>query len=73
MDQAFFVRVSADRSPNMGRTFEIWIVVTDEPAEAEKAVREMVSPTRTVEVIHDRPSEATIERLALPRGKAWLL
>ena len=73
MDEAFFVRVSAEPSPNMGRTFEIWIVITDDPAAAEKAVRDMVSPTRSVEVIHDRPSEETITRLALPRGKAWLL
>jgi hypothetical protein len=73
MAGAYFVRVSADPSPNTMRTFEIWIVATDDAAEAEKAVREMVSPTRTVEVIYDRPSEETIKRLALPPGKAWLL
>jgi hypothetical protein len=33
----------------------------------------MVSPSRNVEAIHDRPSEETIKRLALPPGKAWLL
>ena len=73
MAGAFFVRVSADQSPNMNRTFEIWIVATDDPAEAEEAVREMVAPHRAVELIHDRPSEETIKRLALPPGKAWLL
>ena len=41
--------------------------------EAVKAVRELVSPKRNVEAIHDRPSEETIKRLALPPGKAWLL
>jgi hypothetical protein len=73
MAGAYFVRVSADPSPNTLRTFEIWIVATDDAAEAEQAVREMVSPTRTVDVIYDRPSEETIKRLALPPGKAWLL
>jgi hypothetical protein len=73
MAGAFFVHVSADPSPGMMRTFEIWIVATDDPAAAEKAVRELVSPHRAVEVIHDRPSEETIKRLALPPGKAWLL
>ncbi len=43
MEEAFFVRVSAESLPNMGRTFEIWIVITDDPAVAEKAVRGMVS------------------------------
>jgi hypothetical protein len=70
---ALFVRVSADGSPNVNRTFEIWIVATDDPEEAEKAVREMVAPNRSVEVIHDLPSEETVRRLALPPGKAWLL
>jgi hypothetical protein len=70
---ALFVRVSADSSPNFNRTFEIWIVATDDPAEAEKAVRALVAPHRTVEVIHDLPSEETVRRLALPPGKAWLL
>ena len=55
------------------RTFEIWIVATDDSAAAEKAVREMVPQGRRVEAIHDRPSEETIKRLALPLGKAWLL
>jgi hypothetical protein len=32
----------------------------------------MVDPGRNVEVIHDRPSDETIKRLALPPGKAWL-
>jgi len=73
MAGALFVRVSADTSPNTNRTFEIWIVATDDHAEAEKAVREMVSPGRAVEVIYDLPSEETIKRLALPPGKAWLL
>ena len=49
MAGAFFVRVSADPSPGMMRTFEIWIVATDDPAAAEKAVRELVSPHRAVE------------------------
>jgi len=70
MAGAYFVRVSAEPSPNTMRTFEIWIVATDDATEAEKAVREMVSPTRTVEVIYDRPSEETIK---LSPGKAWLL
>ena len=73
MAGALFVRVSADSSPEINRAFEIWIVATDDRAEAEKAVRGMVSPGRSVEVIHDLPSEETIKRLALPPGKAWLL
>jgi len=73
MAGALFVRVSADTSPSINRTFEIWIVATDDRAEAERAVRAMVSPGRSVEVIHDLPSAETIKRLALPPGKAWLL
>jgi hypothetical protein len=70
---ALFVRLSADASPNVNRTFEIWIVATDDPAEAEQAVRKQVSAGRSVEVIHDLPSPETVRRLALPPGKAWLL
>jgi hypothetical protein len=65
--------VSADPSANNRRTFEIWIVATNDPAEAERAVRAIVSPTRSVEVIQDLPSEETVRRLGLPPGKAWLL
>ena len=67
------IGVSAEPAATQARTFEIWIVATDDPAEAEKAVREIVPPARNVEAIHDRPSEETIKRLALPPGKAWLL
>jgi len=70
---ALFVRVSAESTPTFERTFEIWIVATDDPVTAEKAVRELVSSHRSVEVIHDLPSEETVRRLALPPGKAWLL
>jgi hypothetical protein len=49
------------------------MVATDDPTEAEAAVRKMVDPSRSIEVIYDRPSEETIKRLALPPGKAWLL
>jgi hypothetical protein len=73
MAGAIFVRVSAEPTASQARTFEIWIVATDDPAEAEKAVKERVAPGRSVEAIHDRPSEETIKRLALPPGKAWLL
>jgi len=73
MAGALFVRVEAAPTPAGGRTFEIWIVATDDPAEAVAAVRAMVSPGREVEAIHDRPSEETIKRLALPPGTAWLL
>jgi hypothetical protein len=73
MSEAVFVRVEAERTPAGGRTFEIWIVATDDPDEAVKAVRELVSPKRNVEAIHDRPSEETIKRLALAPGQAWLL
>jgi hypothetical protein len=74
MSGAFFVRVAAAEPTASGaRTFEIWMVATDDPTEAEAAVRKMVPAGRTVEVIYDRPSEETIRRLALPPGKAWLL
>jgi hypothetical protein len=73
MAGAIFVRVAAEPTATQARTFEIWIVATDDPAEAERAVREMVPAGRDVEAIHDRPSEETIKRLALPPGKAWLL
>jgi hypothetical protein len=73
MAGAIFVRVEAEATAGGGRTFEIWIVATDDPADAVAAVRAMVSPARNVEAIHDRPSEETIKRLALPPGKAWLL
>jgi hypothetical protein len=73
MAGAYFVRVQAVPAAGGGRTFEIWIVATDDPAEAEEAVRRMVPPGRIVELIYDRPSEETIKRLALPPGKAWLL
>jgi hypothetical protein len=74
MAEAFFVRVEAARSASTGgRTFEIWIVATNDPDEAVRAVRAMVAPGSNVELIHDRPSDATIERLALAPGQAWLL
>jgi hypothetical protein len=73
MAGAIFVRVGAEPMASGARTFEIWIVATDDPAAAEKAVREMVTPGRSVEAIQDLPSEETIRRLALPPGKAWLL
>lgn len=73
MAEALFVRVEAERTASGGRTFEIWIVATGDPAEAVAAVKAMVSSAREVEAIHDRPSEETIKRLALPPGKAWLL
>jgi len=74
MTGAFFVRVEAARSASTGgRTFEIWIVATDDPAEAERAIKAMVAPGSNVELIHDRPSDETIRRLALAPGQAWLL
>jgi hypothetical protein len=73
MAGAIFVRVAAEPAATRARTFEIWIVATDDLAAAEKAVREMVPSGRNVEAIHDRPSEETSKRLALPPGKAWLL
>jgi hypothetical protein len=73
MAGAYFVRVSAEPAASGARTFEIWMVATDDPTEATAAVRKMVPPGCNVEVIYDRPSEETIKRLALPPGKAWLL
>jgi hypothetical protein len=74
MAEAFFVRVETPRSLSLGhRTFEIWIVATDDPAEAERAVKAKVAPGSSVELIHDGPSDETIKRLALAPGQAWLL
>ena len=74
MAEAFFVRVEAARSASTGgRTFEIWIVATDDPDEAVRAVAAMVASGSNVELIHDRPSDETIKRLALAPGQAWLL
>jgi hypothetical protein len=73
MAGALFVRVGAAPSATGARTFEIWIVATDDPAAAVRAVQELVPPGRSVEAIHDMPSEETTKRLALPPGKAWLL
>jgi len=74
MAEAFFVRVEAARSASTGgRTFEIWIVATDDPSEAVRAVTAMVAAGSNVELIHDRPSDETIKRLALAPGQAWLL
>src|ERR1700716_923828 len=73
MAGAIFVRVSAGPAGTQARTFEIWGVATNEPAEAGKGDKARVPPGRNVEAIHDRPSEETITRLALPPGKAWLL
>jgi hypothetical protein len=70
---AIFVRVEATPTAAGRRTFEIWIVATDDPADAVAAVRAMVPGHHEVEAIYDRPSEETIKRLALPPGKAWLL
>jgi hypothetical protein len=40
MAEAFFVRVEAPRSASTGgRTFEIWIVATDDPDYAVNAVK----------------------------------
>jgi hypothetical protein len=74
MAEAHFIRVEAARSASTGgRTFEIWIVATDDPSEARRAVAAKVAPGSNVEVIHDRPSDETIKRLALAPGEAWLL
>ena len=74
MAEAFFVRVEGSRSASTGgRTFEIWIVATDNPTEAISAVKAKVVPGANVELIHDRPSDETIKRLALAPGEAWLL
>jgi len=74
MAEAFFVRVEAARSASTGgRTFEIWIVATDDPNEAVRAVKAVTAPGANVELIHDRPSDETIRRLALAPGQAWLL
>jgi len=74
MAEAFFVRVEAARSASTGgRTFELWMVATDDPDEAKRAVEAMVAPGSNIEVIHDRPSDETIKRLALAPGQAWLL
>jgi hypothetical protein len=74
MAEAFFVRVEAARSASTGgRTFEIWIVATDDPGQAVSAVKAMVAPDANVELIHDHPSDETIKRLALAPGQAWLL
>jgi len=74
MAEAFFVRVEAARSASTGgRTFEIWIVATDDPDEAVRAVKAVAAPGANVELIHDRPSDETIRRLALAPGQAWLL
>jgi hypothetical protein len=48
MAGAIFVRVSAEPVATQARTFEIWIVATDDPAEAEKAVRERCLPDATL-------------------------
>jgi hypothetical protein len=74
MAEAFFVRVETPRSVSLGhRTFEIWIVATDNPDEATRAVKAKVESGANVELIHDRPSDETIRRLALAPGQAWLL
>jgi hypothetical protein len=73
MAGAFFVRVGAAPTAAGGRTFEIWMVATDDPTEAVEAVRKMVPAHADVEAIYDRPSEETIKRLALSPGQAWLL
>jgi len=73
MAGAIFVRVAAGANAAGARTFEIWIVATEDPAEAVRAVKAMVPSGRDVEAIQDLPSEETIKRLALPPGKAWLL
>jgi hypothetical protein len=74
MAEAFFVRVEAARSASTGgRTFEIWIVATDDPNQAVRAVKAVTAPGANVELIHDRPSDETIRRLALAPGQAWLL
>ena len=55
------------------RTFEIWIVATDDPDQAVNAVKAMTAAGANVELIHDHPSDETIKRLALAPGQAWLL
>ena len=74
MAEAFFVRVEAPRSVSTGgRTFEIWIVATDDPDQAVNAVKAMTAAGANIELIHDHPSDETIKRLALAPGQAWLL
>ena len=48
-------------------------MATGDPNEAMTAVQTKVAPGSNVELIHDHPSDETIERLALAPGQAWLL
>jgi len=73
MAGAIFVRVSAEPAATQARTFEIWIVATNDPAEAEKAVRERVPPDATLKRFMTAPLRKQSRGWRFPPGKAWLL
>jgi hypothetical protein len=50
-----------------------WIVATDDPKVAERAVREKVPTARLVEATDVPVSPETMERLGLAPGQAWHL
>jgi hypothetical protein len=66
--------VSYDRQ--FGKTAnppQLWIVATDDPDEAMRAVKSKAALGSNLESIHDHPSDETIRRLALAPGQAGLV
>ena len=73
MARAILVRVTTEFDANSDRATALWIVATDNPQTAIRAVQEKVVVGCIVEVTDHQIKESTIERLGLAAGQAWHL
>jgi hypothetical protein len=73
MARAILVRVTTEFDANNDRATALWLVATDDPETAVRAVREKVVLGCIVEATDHRVTDSTVERLGLAAGQAWHL
>jgi hypothetical protein len=73
MARAILVRVTTEFDANSDRATALWVVATDDPDTAVRAVREKVVVGCIVEATDHRVTDSTVERLGLAAGQAWHL
>jgi hypothetical protein len=73
MSVGILVRVTTDIVANGERAWSHWIVATDNPAEAERAVRAQVPGTYIIKAADTPVLPETMQRLGLAPGQAWRL
>ena len=70
---AVLVRVTTEFDANSDRAIALWIVATDDPETAVRAVREKVVVGCIVEATDHEVKASTVERLGIAAGQAWHL